>query len=167
MRLCAGLTSAKLTPFPRSSTTSWTTDSEYLFGAEFSLHGKKITPNRLRGWSILNSFRRRVTPTRREPNQGFAIAGWLGNPDSAISSFPKPCLLDGQKGVLPQQRQVNESTASEIRCWVGQQTIRFETKRRSLDLMPFLSRIGWLRRTRRATQRSSTETHPMNTADHP
>ena len=56
MRLCAGLTSAKLTPFPRTSTTGWTTDSKYLFGAEFSLHGKKITPNRSRGWSILTSF---------------------------------------------------------------------------------------------------------------
>ena len=56
MRLCAGLTSAKLTPFPRSSTTGRTTDSKYLFGAKFSLHGNKITPNRLRGWSILNSF---------------------------------------------------------------------------------------------------------------
>ena len=56
MRLCAWQTSAKLTPFPRSSTTGWTTDGKYLFGAEFSFHGKKITPNRLRGWSILNSF---------------------------------------------------------------------------------------------------------------
>ncbi len=56
MRLGTGLTSAKLTPFFRSSTAGWTADSEYLFGAEFSLHDKKITPDRLRGWSILNSF---------------------------------------------------------------------------------------------------------------
>ena len=56
MRIGAGLTSAKLTPFPRSSTTGWTMNIKYLFGAEFSPHGKKITPNRLRGWSILNSF---------------------------------------------------------------------------------------------------------------
>ncbi len=44
MRLGAGLTSAKLTFFFRPGTTGWTTDSEYLFGAEFSLHGKNITP---------------------------------------------------------------------------------------------------------------------------
>jgi hypothetical protein len=56
MRLGAGLTSAKLTLFHRSSPTGWTTDSEYLFGAEFSLHGNKITPDPLREWSILNSF---------------------------------------------------------------------------------------------------------------
>ncbi len=56
MRIGAGLTSAKLTPFPRSSATSGATDSKYLFGAKFSLHRKKITPNRLRRWSILISF---------------------------------------------------------------------------------------------------------------
>jgi hypothetical protein len=44
MRFGAGLTSVKLTLFFRGSTTGWTTDSEYLFGAKFSLHGKKITP---------------------------------------------------------------------------------------------------------------------------
>ena len=56
MRLGAGLTSAKLTLFFRSSTAGWTTESKHLFGAQFSLHGKKIAPHRLRGWSILNSF---------------------------------------------------------------------------------------------------------------
>src|ERR1700720_4768677 len=38
MRLCARLASSELTLLPRSSTTSRTTDSEYLFGAEFFLH---------------------------------------------------------------------------------------------------------------------------------
>ena len=49
MRLGAGLTSAKLTLFFRSSTTGWTTDSKYLFAGEFSLHGKKITPQPFTG----------------------------------------------------------------------------------------------------------------------
>jgi hypothetical protein len=35
MRLCARLASSKLTLLPRSSTTSRTTDSEYLFGPSF------------------------------------------------------------------------------------------------------------------------------------
>ena len=39
MRLCARLASSKLTLLRRSSTTSRTTDSEYLFWAEFFLHG--------------------------------------------------------------------------------------------------------------------------------
>src|SRR5579863_4626118 len=43
MGLGAGLTGGKLALFSRSSTTSWTTDSEYLFGADFFLHSKKIT----------------------------------------------------------------------------------------------------------------------------
>lgn len=44
VRLGAGLTSAKLTLFFRSSTTGRTTNSKYLFGAEFPLHSKKIMP---------------------------------------------------------------------------------------------------------------------------
>ena len=83
MRIGAGLTSAKLTLFFRSSTAGWTTDSKYVLGAEFSLHGDKIMPQRFIGWSILNSFGNFCIsgfPRRgREPNQGFAIAGWLGN----------------------------------------------------------------------------------------
>ena len=57
MRIGAGLTSAKLTLFFRSSTAGWTTDSEYLFGAEFSLHGKKITPEPFAGMVNLEQFR--------------------------------------------------------------------------------------------------------------
>jgi len=57
MWIGAGLTSAKLTLFFRSSTTGWTTDSEYLFGAEFSLHGKKITPIPFAGMVNLEQFR--------------------------------------------------------------------------------------------------------------
>jgi len=57
MRLGAGLTGAKLTLFFRSSTTGRTTDSEYLFGAEFSLHGKKITPKAFAGMVNLEQFR--------------------------------------------------------------------------------------------------------------
>ena len=83
MRLGTGLTSAKLTPFSRSSTAGWTADSKYLFGAEFSLHGKKIKPQPFTGMVNFEQFRqllhRRLAPTRREPAQGFAIAGWLGN----------------------------------------------------------------------------------------
>ena len=56
MRIGAGLTSAKLTLFFRSSTAGWTTDSEYLFGAEFSLHGKKITPEPFAGMVNLEQF---------------------------------------------------------------------------------------------------------------
>jgi hypothetical protein len=44
MRLCAGLTSAKLALLSRSSTTSRTGDSEYLFWTEFSFHGGEILP---------------------------------------------------------------------------------------------------------------------------
>ena len=57
MRLGAGLTSAKLTLFFRSSTAGWTTDSKHLFGAEFSLHGKKITPEPFTGMVNLEQFR--------------------------------------------------------------------------------------------------------------
>jgi hypothetical protein len=56
MRLGTRLTSVRLTHFFQSSTTGWTTDSEYVFGAEFSVHGKKITPKLFAGWSIFNSF---------------------------------------------------------------------------------------------------------------
>ena len=85
MRISAGLTSAKLTLFFRSSTAGWTTDSEYLLGAEFSLHGDKIMPQRFTRmvnfeqlWQLLHQ---RLAPTRTETDQGFAIAGWLGNRD--------------------------------------------------------------------------------------
>jgi hypothetical protein len=61
MRLGTGLTSAKLTLFFRGSTTGWTRDCEYLFGVEFSLHGRKITPIPFAGmvkfeqvWQLLN-----------------------------------------------------------------------------------------------------------------
>src|SRR5579863_7735572 len=57
MWLGAGLTGGKLALFSRSSTTSWTTDSEYLCGANFFLHSKKITLQTFAGWSLLNSFR--------------------------------------------------------------------------------------------------------------
>jgi hypothetical protein len=49
MQLEAGLTSAKFTLFFRSSTTGWTTDSKYLFGAGVSLHDKKIMPQPFTG----------------------------------------------------------------------------------------------------------------------
>jgi hypothetical protein len=45
MRLGARLTSGKLTPFPRSSTTSRTTDSKHLSWAEFSFHREIMRPN--------------------------------------------------------------------------------------------------------------------------
>jgi hypothetical protein len=44
MRLRAQLASAKRTLLPRSSTTSRTTDSEYLFWIEFLFHGGEIIP---------------------------------------------------------------------------------------------------------------------------
>ena len=44
MRLGARLATTKLTLRLRSSTTSWTTDSEYLFWAEFFFHGGEIVP---------------------------------------------------------------------------------------------------------------------------
>ncbi len=57
MRLGARLTSTKLTALPRSSTTSRTRDSEYLFWAKFFFHGGKIVPqNQVQEWSILNSY---------------------------------------------------------------------------------------------------------------
>jgi hypothetical protein len=62
MRLGAGLTSAKLTLLFRSSTTGWTTDGEYLFGAEFSLHGKTITPEPFAGMVNLEQFRQLLNP---------------------------------------------------------------------------------------------------------
>jgi hypothetical protein len=62
VRLGAGLTSAKLTLFFRSSTTGWTTDSEYLFGAEFSLHGKKITPKPVCGMVNVEQFPQLLNP---------------------------------------------------------------------------------------------------------
>ena len=62
MRLGAGLTSAKLTLFFRSSATGWTTDGEYLFGVEFSLHGKKITPEPFAGMVNLEQFRLLLNP---------------------------------------------------------------------------------------------------------
>jgi hypothetical protein len=50
MRLGAGLASTKLTLLPRSSSTSWTTDSEYLLWAEFFFHdGERIPPNQRTG----------------------------------------------------------------------------------------------------------------------
>ena len=57
MRISAGLTSAKLTPFPRSSTTGWTTDSEYLFGADFSLHRKEDNAQPFTGMVNFEQFR--------------------------------------------------------------------------------------------------------------
>ena len=61
MQLEAGLTSAKFTLFFRSSTTGWTTDSKYLFGAGVSLHDKKIMPQPFTGmvnfeqlWQLLH-----------------------------------------------------------------------------------------------------------------
>ncbi len=62
MRLGTGLTSAKLTLFFRSSTTGWTADSEYLLGAEFSLHGKKITPKPVCGMVNVDQFRQLLNP---------------------------------------------------------------------------------------------------------
>src|ERR1700687_5895617 len=38
MWLVSGQAGSKFTLFSRSSTTSWTTDGEYMFGAEFFLH---------------------------------------------------------------------------------------------------------------------------------
>ena len=57
MRVGAGLTSTKLTPFFRSSTTGRTTDSKGLFAGEFSLHGKKITPQPFTGMVNVEQFR--------------------------------------------------------------------------------------------------------------
>src|SRR5689334_3898502 len=48
MRLRAGLASSKLTHLPRSSTTGWTTDSEYLFWGEFFFHSGEIMPQNQR-----------------------------------------------------------------------------------------------------------------------
>jgi len=56
MRLGARLASTKLTLFPRSSTTSRTTDSEYLFWAEFPLHEEIMPPNDVQEWSILTNL---------------------------------------------------------------------------------------------------------------
>jgi hypothetical protein len=42
MRLCAGLASTKLALLPRSSTTRWTADSEYLLWIPFFPHGRTI-----------------------------------------------------------------------------------------------------------------------------
>ena len=102
MRLCAGLTSAKLTPFSRSGTTGRTTDSEYLFGAELSLHGKKITPNRLRGWSILNSFGNYCidgSPLRggSQPKASRLRDGWE-TPIQQFQAFPSLAYLMVKKG---------------------------------------------------------------------
>jgi hypothetical protein len=56
MRFYAGLASTKLTLLPRSSTSSRTTDSEYLFWAELFLHREEIMPqNHAQEWSMLNS----------------------------------------------------------------------------------------------------------------
>jgi len=44
MRLGALLASTKRTILTRSSITSWTTDSEDLFLAEFFFHGREIMP---------------------------------------------------------------------------------------------------------------------------
>jgi hypothetical protein len=62
MWLGAGLTSAKLTLFFRSGTTGWTTNSECLFGAEFSLHRKKITPEPFAGMVNIKQFRQLLNP---------------------------------------------------------------------------------------------------------
>ena len=57
MRLFAGLTSAQLALLSRLGTTSRTTDSEYLFWAEFSFHDGEILPQtHLQKWSILNGY---------------------------------------------------------------------------------------------------------------
>jgi hypothetical protein len=44
MRVGARLAGAKLTHLPRSSTTGWTMDGEYLFWAEFLFHCGEIIP---------------------------------------------------------------------------------------------------------------------------
>ena len=77
MRLGAGLTSAKLTLFFRSSTTGWTTDSEYLFGAEFSLHGKKITPRPFTGMVNLEQFRQLLDYRVGFGAQEGIVADWV------------------------------------------------------------------------------------------
>jgi hypothetical protein len=75
MRLGAGLTRAKLTLFFRSSTTGWTTDSEYLFGTESSLYGKKIMPQPVCGMVNLEQFRQLLNP--RVVLESAATIGWM------------------------------------------------------------------------------------------
>jgi hypothetical protein len=48
MRICAGLASSKLTPFPRGGTTGRTTDGKYLFLAEFFFHGERNSASKPR-----------------------------------------------------------------------------------------------------------------------
>jgi hypothetical protein len=53
----AGQAGAQLALLSRLGTTSRTTDSEYLFWAKFSFHGREILPQtHVQKWSILNSY---------------------------------------------------------------------------------------------------------------
>jgi hypothetical protein len=67
MRLGARLATTKLTLRLRSSTTSWTTDSEYLFWAELFFHGARADAIQgLRGWNgrgIASTNARRLIPS--------------------------------------------------------------------------------------------------------
>lgn len=96
MRFGAGLTSAKLTLFFRSSTAGWTTESKYLFRADFSFHGKKIRPqpstrmiNFEQLWQLLHqrlaaTWQQRpsllqIDPGLCEPSFGHAVAPELAS----------------------------------------------------------------------------------------
>jgi uncharacterized protein YceK len=57
MRVRAELSSAKLTLLSGCSTTSRTTDSEYLFGAKFFFHAKgQYLKDDEQEWSILTKY---------------------------------------------------------------------------------------------------------------
>jgi hypothetical protein len=57
MGLISRLAGTEFTLLPRSCTTRRTTDSEYLFYAEFFFHVGQIMPqNQVQEWSVLTSY---------------------------------------------------------------------------------------------------------------
>jgi hypothetical protein len=103
MRISARLTSAKLTLFFRSSTAGWTTDGKYLVGAEFSLHGKKITPrpftrmvNLEQLWQLLASaarpYEKGAKPRLRDCGMGRKSICHESPFSAALARFASYCL---------------------------------------------------------------------------
>jgi hypothetical protein len=79
MRFGAELPSAKFALLSRPGTACRTTDSEYLFGAEFSFHAEIMPQTQLLKWSILTSHpqSRTVNTAPRQNIRGRAIANIL------------------------------------------------------------------------------------------
>jgi hypothetical protein len=102
MRLFAGLTSDQLALLSRLGTTSRTTDSEYLFWAEFSFHDGEILPQtHVQKWSILNSY-------------GNYLQGSVVVPGAIPACFTGSCWPPSWEMVAPQSLHAMRSWVHSI-----------------------------------------------------